>query len=111
MNKTMHKKLSEILGRSVSDFTIVFRLHATRRLFQRSISESDVMNLLRSGMVIESYDKDKPFPSYLLNGKDHKGGPVHAVVAVDIDAHRIYIITAYRPDALKWVDDFTRRVK
>lgn len=59
------------------------------------------------GEIIESYENDKPYPSFLsLNYIDTK--PLHVVYAYD-DNHNIIIITVYSPNQEKWQDDFKTR--
>jgi hypothetical protein len=35
--------------------------------------------------------------------------PVHAVIAIDIDFDRIFIVTVYRPAAERWESDWKKR--
>ena len=87
-----------------------FTSHAVQRMFERSISKEDVLNVLRKGEVIIEYSEDEPFPSYLIF--DMIGDrPIHALVALDLTAKICYIITVYEPDAKIWSDDFKKRRK
>lgn len=88
-----------------------YRIHATRRMFQRDIAEEDIELLIREGNIIESYDDDFPFPSLLINGKALSGKPLHVVVAVNRLEKILVVITAYEPDPLKWSKGFIRRIK
>ena len=87
-----------------------YRVHATRRMFQRHIGEQDVALLLAHGHVIERYDEDFPLPSVLLNGCTAANRPLHVVVGVNVPEKKLVIITTYEPDALQWADDFSRRI-
>ena len=60
--------LPEMLNRHFHDYQIVYRIHATKRMFQRAIHEDDVARVLKEGSIIEQYDEDFPFPSVLING-------------------------------------------
>ena len=106
----MAKHLSDYLGSSIDKWSIVFRVHATKRMFSRRIDNDDVKNLLQNGAVIENYQDDFPFPSVLLNGfsKDHR--PLHAVIGIDSKSFRLYVITIYRPDPERWRENFTKRI-
>jgi hypothetical protein len=95
----------------LSDFTIVYRVHASRRMFQRDIFEDDVELILERGSVVERYDEDYPLPSLLLSGKTSSGKQLHVVVAINSPERKFIIITVYVPDPLRWTDDFSRRVK
>jgi len=93
----------------VEDFEIVYRLHASKRMFEREISDDDVEFLLRNGEIIERYDDDYPLPSLLLNGFSMDKRPLHLVVGVHQDEKRLIIVTVYEPSLLKWLDNFSRR--
>ncbi len=76
-------------------------------MFQRNISDKDVEMCIKYGEMIESYEDDKPYPSFLvLHYIDAK--PLHVVYACDENQNMI-IITAYRPNKEKWQDDFKTR--
>jgi hypothetical protein len=42
---------------------LVFRTHAVRKMFERSISGDDVRHVIENGEVIREYADDTPFPS------------------------------------------------
>ncbi len=93
----------------VENYEIVYRLHASKRMFEREISDDDVEFLLKNGRIIERYDDDYPLPSLLLNGFSMNKRPLHLVVAVNRDEKRLIIVTVYEPNTLKWLDNFSRR--
>jgi hypothetical protein len=93
----------------VENFEIVYRLHASKRMFEREISDDDVEYLLKNGEIIERYDDDYPLPSLLLNGFSMNKRPLHLVVAVNREEKRLVIVTVYEPNLLKWLDNFSRR--
>ncbi|MBF0232846.1 MAG: DUF4258 domain-containing protein, partial [Desulfamplus sp.] len=45
--------LSEMLIQHFDDYQIEYRIHATRRMFQRAIHEDDVERTLKEGNIIE----------------------------------------------------------
>jgi len=47
----------------MSKFRLIFRVHATQRMFQRTITEDEVRQVVDAGETIASYPDDKPFPS------------------------------------------------
>jgi len=104
------KKFIEYISNELSEWRIAYRVHATRRMFERGIEEKDIIEVLQEGTIIEEYLKDYPLPSFLLNRASTEDRPLHLVVAVDNLSKQLYIITAYEPDPLKWIDHFTRRV-
>jgi len=100
----------EYLAGNLADYVIEYRVHATRRMFQRHISQRDIECLLTHGQVIESYDKDYPLPSVLLNEHRVAKRPLHAVVGINVAERKLVLITVYEPDPLRWTDHFSRRI-
>ena len=103
-------EFTELLHRNLVDYAIEYRVHATRRMFQRHIGAEEVAFILTHGQVIERYDEDFPLPSVLLNGRTAAHRPLHVVVGINVDEQTLVIITTYEPDALQWADNFARRI-
>ncbi len=104
-------KLYDFINDKIEKYEIQYRMHATQRMFQRGIFEETVEKIIWEGKIIEQYEDDFPLPSFLINGTNPKGSPIHVVLAVNNVEKIIVIITTYKPDPLKWSDNFTRRVK
>jgi hypothetical protein len=66
----MKNKFVDRLNSPLTEWTIEYRVHVTRRMFERDIDEADILFLLETGFIIEEYLKDYPFPSVLVNGRD-----------------------------------------
>jgi hypothetical protein len=96
---------------SVENWDIQYRIHATKRMFERDFNESDILECINNGTIIETYSNDFPFPSILLNGKTNTARPIHIVIGIDIIEKRLYIITIYEPDLKKWGNDYQLRIK
>lgn len=103
-------KLTEIAG-DINEWDVQYRVHATKRMFQRNVNEEDVREVLLSGDIIERYENDFPFPSVLINGHSGCGRCLHVVLGIDVTEKRLYIITVYEPDPKKWADNFSRRLE
>lgn len=88
--------------------TIEWRIHALQQISIRNISRKDILEILFSGEVIESYPDDSPYPSFLLSGFVNFH-PLHVVIAYAVKLNVVYIVTAYEPDSAKWEDNFRRR--
>ena len=95
----------------VDDYSILYRLHASKRMFEREVYNDDVECVLKHGEIIEYYDDDYPLPSMLINGTTKNNRALHLVVAVNHDAKEIIIVTVYEPNQFKWFDNFSRRIK
>jgi hypothetical protein len=85
-----------------------FSGHALRRMFERSISPSDVRKVVEAGQVIESYPNDYPYPSILLLGFAN-GQPLHVVLGYNEAAEECHVVTAYHPDPTQWDNTFKTR--
>jgi len=88
--------------------SLVFRVHALRRMFQRRITLDDVRAVLAEGEVIEERPDDLPYPSRLVLG--YAGGrALHIVVADNKQDDETIIVTIYEPDPAQWLPGFKRR--
>ncbi|NQU63346.1 MAG: DUF4258 domain-containing protein, partial [SAR324 cluster bacterium] len=96
------KHLPDILNRDFSDYHVEYRVHATKRMFQRSILPIDVETILYNGIIIEDYKDDFPLSSLLINGETQNRRPLHLVVGVNEKESKLVIITVYEPDSDKW---------
>ncbi|MDZ7720014.1 MAG: DUF4258 domain-containing protein [Balneolaceae bacterium] len=88
---------------------IIWKRHALQRMMERNISRSDVKKVLINGKIIEHYSTDHPFPSVLMFDYLKNDEPLHVVAALDKQADRCYIITAYKPDLRHFKEDFKTR--
>jgi hypothetical protein len=87
---------------------LVFRIHAVQRMSHRGISEGDVREILTTGETIEEYPDDTPYASRLVLGW-REGRPLHLVVADNVGAHEIIVITVYDPDPRHCEPGFRQR--
>lgn len=81
--------------------------HARKRLSEREITISDIVNGIKTGEIIKQYNDDKPLPSCLILGISVKDKSLHIVVSRD--DNYIYLIAAYFPDPEQWETDFKTR--
>jgi hypothetical protein len=88
--------------------SLVFRVHAAKRMLQRGIRAVDVEAVVAHGEMIEDYPEDTPFPSRLLLGAP-AGQPLHVVAADEPGTGVTYVVTAYYPTPAQWDADFRRR--
>jgi len=94
----------------MSQFLLVFRVHAIQRMFQRRISKEEVRQVVATGETIETYPTDKPFPSRLILGWSGSR-PIHVVAADDASVQETIIVTVYQPDLEEWESGFKRRTR
>lgn len=84
----------------------VITQHSRKRFNERGILIADICNVIDNGEIIEQYEDDYPFSSCLILGESNN---VKIHIVVSVDAGIIYIITAYKPDSLKWESDWKTR--
>ena len=92
----------------MSNRSILYRVHAVQRLFERKIAISSVGHAVRSGETIEDYSLEMSQPGRLILGFQGKR-PLHVVVSEDSKAGEITVITVYVPDPDRWDRQFKSR--
>ncbi|MCL1904121.1 MAG: DUF4258 domain-containing protein [Oscillospiraceae bacterium] len=92
-----------------NDKNIAVTSHVRKRFVERGITINDIKNAIGTGIIIEQYENDKPFPSCLLLGLTEQNKYIHTVTS--IGEGYLYFITAYYPDTDYWEEDLkTRKV-
>lgn len=94
----------------MSSQKVIYRFHAVRRMFERKITELEVLEILARGKVIEDYPTDQPYPSRLILGTAD-GRPLHVVAAEAQEAQETIVITVYEPDLDTWEPGYEVRKK
>lgn len=77
-------------------------------MLERDIGRKDINAAIAEGEIIEAYETDKPFPSYLIYGKSAER-VLHIVIAWNADKEIAYVITAYEPDEQHFDTDLRSR--
>jgi len=77
-------------------------------MLERGILRRDVSSVIEHGRIIEEYQNDKPYPSFLMFGSVG-GRPLHVLVAHNEGSSTLYIITAYEPDNENFGPDHVTR--
>jgi hypothetical protein len=89
---------------------ILWSRHAIAKLALVNLSRPAVEEALAEGEVIEDYPAaHRALPDclvlFMLSGTE----AIHAVIAIDMANDRIFVVTLYRPDPLRWLDERTRK--
>jgi hypothetical protein len=92
----------------VTEFRLMFRTHAIRRMVQRGVTPGDVRDVVERGEVIEAYPDDVPRPSRLVLGQV-RGRPLHVVVSDEPQSGSLVVVTVYEPEPASWTHGFRRR--
>ena len=85
-------------------------LHADEELEKDNLTISDIKLSLETFEIIEDYPLSKALPSCLILSFSRNSEPIHTVWAYNSKTKRVVLITAYRPDPIKWVK-YRRRNK
>ena len=83
----------------------LFTQHALQRMFERSITVAQALDLVSRALEIAAYPDDQPYPSSLRLAFLAEQ-PYHLVVARDVATAICFIITIYAPDPALWAPDF-----
>ncbi len=87
---------------------IKYTNHAVEFMAARGITEQQVVEVARTGEIIEDYPDDKPLPSCLVLAFV-MSKPVHIVLGYVKAEKLCVIITAYEPGFDKFEADFKTR--
>jgi len=82
-------------------------LHAEKERYAEGVLIEDIEEAILSGEILEDYTGDPRGPSCLILGFSG-GRPVHIVCGITT-TEWIRIITVYRPQLPKWIDERTRK--
>ena len=81
--------------------------HVLGRMQQRGIKVTDVIEAILSGEMIEYYSSDYPYPSCLISGNCKDGKILHVVCS--LGKRNVWMITAYYPNIIEWLEDLKTR--
>lgn len=84
--------------------------HGYDELMEDGILARDVVAGVPGAQVVEEYPNYPKGPCVLVLERDSEGLPAHALWGIPRGhTEPAVLVTAYRPDAGKWSDDFLRR--
>lgn len=98
--------LIDEIKKNVCERNYRLTFHARVRMFERRISNRDLVDLIMNGEIIEEYPDKEPCPAVLMLGFV-SCRQCHAVVACCLDHLRI--ITVYWPDEERWINYCVRK--
>lgn len=97
----------EIIKKFFRENKIRWTNHIVMRLIQRNITQKDIEETILNGEIIEEYENDYPYPSYLIFGVNYDNKVIHIVCGVNED--ELWLVTAYYPDDIEWEKDYKTR--
>ncbi len=100
------------IQRLVEDGDFLVSAHADRKLASDRIVLREVLEGLSGALVVEDYPAYPKGPCVLLLQSDLARKPLHILWGLRKNTTRpAVVVTAYRPDPLKWSMDFLLRIK
>ncbi len=95
------------IRRLVQDGKYLMKTHARRRIAERGIRESEVIQVILRGNIVEETADAKPFPKCLIVYFIRNNEPLYVSCATDWQM--VYIITVHWYDPDKWIDPWRRK--
>ena len=83
--------------------------HCAKQMVERDISRADVFHCIAEGEIIEDFPDAFPYPCSLVFGYAVDCRTIHTVVGSDRE--KLYIVTVYIPNILKFEADLKTRRK
>jgi hypothetical protein len=84
--------------------------HGYDEMAEDGIYARDVVAGVANGLVVEDYPRYAKGPCVLVLENDRDGKPIHVVWGIPSGQNSpAVVVTAYRPDPLRWTDDYLRR--
>ena len=102
------------IQKSFKNDRVIYSSHARQEMLKEEfgrIYEEEVYESAGRGKIVESYLKDKPYPSYLVVGFTLHKRPLHSVIAYNKKDNISIVVTAYQPKPWLWSKDYERRKK
>ena len=94
----------------VREGNVRISVHGYDEMLEDGILAGEVIEGAAAATVVENYPEYSKGPCALVLQRDRSGNPIHVVWGIPRgQTSPAVLVTAYRPDAARWTDDFLRR--
>ena len=99
------------MSKLIDESDVLISEHGYTELAEDNLTVKELISGIGKAKIIEEYLEYPKGPCLLLLQKDSCGNPIHAVWGIPKKQDKpAVLITAYRPDPLRWDKSFTRRL-
>ncbi len=105
----MNGTLSRIVD-LVKNGDVRISAHGYDEMAEDGILAGEVVDGAETAVVVEDYPEYAKGPCVLVRQFERSGSPIHVVWGIPSgQTSPAVLVTAYRPDPVRWTDDFLRR--
>lgn len=98
-----------IIREAIFDYRFLITDHADEEAEDDRLSFDEIFHSVLYGEIIEEYSNNNPYPRYLIYGENFAGEPIHTVWDYDQETDTAILVTVYRPDPQRWLNNRIRR--
>ena len=89
---------------------VLISTHGYDEMAEDGILAREALEGAAAAVVVEDYPEYGKGPCTLVLQRDRSGHPIHVVWGIPRgQVSPAVLVTAYRPDPIRWTDDFLRR--
>lgn len=99
----------QVIREAILDYRFLVTDHADEEAEDDRLSFDEIFHSIFYGEIIEEYLNNKPYSRCLIYGENFAGEPIHTVWDYDQETDTAILVTVYRPDPQRWLNNRIRR--